>query len=243
MAKKDTKQENLSVVGNLNLLTKMADIITKYGIKKIIGSLIVISFIGVMATLYSYRDVIINKIFNNTEEIKGETVSQIQFKTKELKPRIDAILLKLLLETDANRSFIIESVDEVDKVDGLTYKYGNMTYEQVSGTNIPLITDGFQHVNLSKYEFVKYLMVNTMIYGTMDDMMKIDSKMGTKIKENCPDNYMYIIGMCGSSNKDLGLIGIGYVTTKGEYSPKILGRVMDASQRISTLLDITNNIK
>lgn len=243
MRVKDKKGvEGDSLDSKLNLLEKAINLITKYGYKKVLTALFVVSMVAFGSILFINQKAIIQKIIVEQKQANQINESKkLNFRVSEVNPRVDAILYKLMANTDADRVFVLEMHNGTDNPSGLPFAFCDMTYERVSDDSIEPVTNEYQRVNLSSFVFPQYLIRNKKYFGPIDDFIKIDRKIGNRIK----NNGAIFIGLYSitSSSLEIGWIGLTYKYNHPKNEKLVEGCLLDASQKLSILLDISKNVE
>lgn len=230
------------LLNKFNIIEKIAKMLTKYGYKKIISSFVIfVLFIGTII-VFTNQKTILDKIINEQKkEQRKEEVNKINFRINEVNPRVDAILYKLLAQTKADRAFVIEMHNGTDNPTGLPFVFGDMTYERIANDSIESVIYQYEKINLSTLPIATYLIKNKKFIGSMDDLKKIDSRISKKMSSNGAE-YVAIYGL-RTINSEIGWVGITYCNKTTEHISNIEANMLDASQTLSILLDITDNIK
>jgi len=224
-----------------NFFEKIVGMVSKYGIKKVIASIFVFMLFIMTMIVFVNQKTIVQKIIQEQKvAIDVNNAKKLQFRVKEVNPRVDAILYKLLNETGAARSFVIEMHNGVDNPSGLPFVYGEMTYEKVSNDTLKSIIDDYYKLNLARYPMATYLAKNRHYFGSIEGMYKIDDRLTQKLLLNDVEN----VGLYSIRGNDIeiGFVGIIYYTPIPGNPERVEGCLLDASQRLSILLDISNNI-
>lgn len=221
----------------LGWLERTTKLIAKYGIFRVFGAIVVIALFGMVLGLFIYQKPLMTKMLEEQriEETKEHSAS-MQLRLNHINPQIDAILLKLLIDTGSDRAFIVEMHNGSNNPTGLPFVYGELTYEQVVDNNTPLVAEEYGVFNLSRFSFVNYIYKNKLFKGNINELNKIDHKLATRMGQN-DVKYSYIVSLTGS-NVAIGFLGVSYIDKDVKNSMD--GKVIDASQKISILLDLYN---
>lgn len=242
----DTKKDKVGTENSLsdkfNLIEKIAKMLTKYGYKKVISSLFIfILFIATVIVFLNQKSIMDKIIFEQKKEQQMEKINHMKFRMTEVNPRVDAILYKLLVQTKATRAFIIEMHNGTDNPTGLPFVFGDMTYEKLSNDSLESVIFQYNHLNLSAMPMANYLIKNKKFIGTIEELSKIDINLSKKLDSNGA-KFIIIYGL-RTIDIEIGWVGLTYTDDVCENMSKVEGSVIDASQNLSILLDITNNIK
>jgi len=233
-------KDDVQINDKLGWLERTLRLIEKYGVVRVIGGLFILALFGLTLGLFINQKAIVTKVIQEqkTEEVEKHSNS-MQLRLNQINPQIDAILLKLLIETGSDRVFIIEMHNGSNNPTGLPFIYGEMTYEQMIDPNMATVAEEYGTINLSRFSFVTYVYKNKLFKGTIKDLHKIDSKLAGRMNQNNV-KYLYMMSLTGS-NIPIGFLGVTYINKP--INMKIEGKIIDASQRISILLDLCRQIK
>lgn len=233
---------------SLKSLENFTKLVQKYGIFSLLKSTVLIFIFGIVAVFFLNQDKIVTSIITNYDKgVADKHNDQISYRNKIINPIVNNTLTRLLAETKADRAFVMEVHDGVSNSAGIPFTFADLTYEILSQKNtrrgdkngrqigIPSLALEFERIKLSMYELPYYLQDNSIWMGTIDDLYKLDSKMGAKM-EMGGDKYIYVIGLSGK-RYDIGLICLSFVKTNPGFDQQTLSKLIDASQRISGVLD------
>lgn len=236
------RNEEGSIDVKVNLLDKIANMINKYGIRKVISALLILILLSGMAIILLNQKVIVEKIITEQKEvIQNINAKKMQFRVKEVNPRVDAILYKLLVETGCDRAYVVEMHNGTDNPSGLPFVYGDMTYERTLTDSIQSIIQETKSLNLSLYPMATYLMTYKTFTGTMEEAKELDKRFGVRFGQS---GAKYVMLYCiRGTDVVLGWIGISYISGQPKNMKKSEASLLDASQRLSILLDINSNIE
>lgn len=236
------KQNNDTPPANdkMGLLERMMKLIGTYGIGRILSGLMILAIFGGMIIIFTNQKEIIRSIIQEENTKKEEIHSNnMELRVKTINPQIDNILLELLLDTGADRAYIIEMHNGSNNITGLPFIYGEMTYEKVLDKETGFIADEYEKMNLSKYPFMTKVFEDVCWNGTTKEMEVIDFKLSQRLDLNGV-KYTYIMKLGGSS-VDIGFIGISFINGMPDMAKPINGKMLTASQKVSILLDLSSN--
>jgi hypothetical protein len=246
--KKEVKTVELNEIGeiiekNLNLFEKVLNLITKYGYKKVILGVTLVVLVFGLIIVYKNQKEIINKIVQEQQiAVQVNEARNLEFRVKEINPRVEAILYKLMLCTNADRVFILEMHNGVQNPTGLPFAYADMTYEAMKSDSTESVMFDYERLNLSKYPFSGYISKNKIFFGKVSEINSIDKRLQDKLI-NGNVNFLGIYSLT-SSDVEIGWVGISFLNDNEPKNPTIVkGHLLNASQKISILLDINNNLK
>jgi len=224
----------------LGLLERTLRMIDKYGLFRVLGGLFVLGLFGLTLGLFINQKAIVTKVMQEqkTEETqKHSTIMQLRL--NQINPQIDAILLKLLIETGSDRVFVIEMHNGSNNPTGLPFVYGEITYEQMIDPDMQPIAEEYGTINLSRFSFAGYVYKNKLFKGSIIDLKSVDSKLAIRMAQN-EVKYLYMASLTGS-NVAIGFLGITYINKPIKLNAE--GKIMDASQKIAILLDLYQSAK
>ncbi len=235
---KKTNDEQLN--DKFGLLERTLRLIDKYGIFRVISGLFVLLLFGLTLGLFINHKEIVAEVMREQkiDENKSHSV-KMQLRLTQINPQIDAIMLKLLIETGADRVFIIEMHNGSNNPTGLPFVYGEMTYEQMIDPNMQAVAEEYGTINLSRYTFITHVYKQKLFKGSIEQLMNIDMKLAGRMTQNGV-KYMYMGSLTGN-NIPIGFLGVTYINKPINSTAE--GRIMDASQKISILLDLYNSTK
>ena len=190
----------------------------------------------IVSVFFLNQEKIVSSIIANYDrKSNAEHNKLMDHKNKVVNPKVRTILVRLLAESKADRAFIMEVHNGTSNPTGQPFTYADCNYEEVSTRTIKPLSGEFERIKLSLYKLPEYLLDNSIWMGSLKDLDKLDSKMATKMEVG-ESKYIYVIGMVGKLN-DIGLLCLSYVKTNPGFEQQTLSKLIDASQRISVLLD------
>lgn len=257
-AKKETKTEvansveqsisstildsGINQVSNMVKLKKAAG-----GWMNIFTSIIMLMFLGfALYITFNWKTIITqafeigNKAVQEQEQIDHDRREKIR---REISPRINDILRKLVYESGANRAWLLESHNGTVGNNGLPFAYTNMTYEVTKNNKTPDITDEYAQVLLTKYDFAYYLHENTLWNGTIEELMEIDCSWAKRISAS---GAVYVAFICirDLNDRDIGYVGFSFSDmsdveyTKTHYNKILINYSQSISSEINKILII-----
>lgn len=232
--------DNNGWIDKINILGKIAAMITKYGFIKIISSFLVFSMFAIMIIIFMNQKTIIAKVLEEQkQEIQATNAKNLQFRVKVINPNVDAILYELIAKTGCDRAFVIEMHNGIDNPSGMPFAYGDMTYEKINNDSIISVMSETKSITLSVFPIATYILKYKFFYGTSEETRRIDPKLANRMVE---DNIKYImLYAVRGSDVALGCVGISYVDEQPDDMRIARASLFDASQRLSILLDLNNN--
>lgn len=224
------------VINDIKLMEKFVIMVKKYGVFSLLKSILLFSLFGIICIFFLNQEKIVTSIITNYDKKTNTEHNRLMNqKNKVINPKVRTILVRLLAETKADRAFIMEVHNGTVNPTGQPFTYADCNYEEVSTRTIKPLSGEFERIKLSLYKLPEYLLDNSLWMGSLEDLDKLDSKMASKMEVG-DSKYIYVIGMVGKLN-DIGLLCLSFVKTNPGFEQQTLSKVIDASQRISVLLD------
>lgn len=216
----------------ISFLERTINLIEKHGLVRIFKAIFVL--MAFFFVLYNGQNV--SKLVENViKKHEIEHSAALEYR-KKINPEIEMILNELLINTGANRAFVMEMHNGTSNISGLPFYYGEMTYEKVT-PNVSHVDEDYKNINLSRFSFIYYLDEHHSWHGTIDDLGSIDNKLSMRMKSN-DANYGIFVCIHGIE-KAIGFLGITYCNGNMPHDlNKAIGNVNVASQKLSSLLDM-----
>ena len=223
----------------LGVIEKISKLIDRYGIAKVILSIMIFIVITVVVVLAYNQKPIIESILKERERATQiEEFNMINLRLTEINPRVENVLYRLLMRNNTDRAFIFEMHNGVENIGGLPFVFLDMTYEEMRHDTIRSISKNYSNVNMSRYKTSSYLARNNHFVGTMGDLRSIDPLLAFKLES---DNISFIaiypirtseisVGWVCLANQDGGIV---------EDLIYLKGSLLEASIELSNLFDIT----
>lgn len=233
MGTNNTQQSKKDAI--ISRLEKLVKVIDKYGLKKVCQAIFVLFLLFLALFNDSSNQVkIVEMIF---QKQKTEHSKALEYRN-EISPKIKFELQKLLMNTGANRAFILEMHNGVNNPTGLPFLYAEMTYEEDSdGT--PPIGDDYARMNVSRYDFLTYIHEQCHWYSTTDSLMTIDRVLANKIKLNDVE-YLGCVELKGVY-QPIGFLGISFTSKEPKYDANTIAKYLHrTAQTVTTYLDAEN---
>jgi len=238
------EDEKSELLDKFNLIEKIAKMLTNHGYKKIISSLIIFILIITTTIIFTNQKTIIERIVKEQKhEQQKEEHTKLNFRINHVNPRVDGILYKSLVQTKADRAFVIEMHNGINNPTGLPFVFGSMTYEKLSNENVESLLFQYENFNLSSIPLTQYLIKHNKFIGTIDELNKVDRKIGGRMKVSGVE-FIVIYGL-RTMNVEIGWVGVTYGDSASVSNidiQKVESNMIETSQNLSILLDINNNI-
>lgn len=244
VTKKKKNDELQEITEKITIIDKIAKMLSKYGYKKVISSVLIFMLLAATIIVFSNQKMIIERIIKeHQQEIQIDEANKLKFRINQVNPRVDASLYRLLAQTKGDRVFIIEMHNGTDNPSGLPFVFGDMTYEKLGNDSVESILYEYDRINLSAFPIATYLIKHKRFVGTIEDLKKIDIRLGKKMEINGA-KYVALYGIRGI-DVEIGWLGVTYCNSTPSEKDKdnIESSLLDCSQGLSILLDMTKNIK
>ena len=108
-----------------------------------------------------------------------------------------------------------------------------MTYEETRD-HVPYVAEEYEDLNMSKFQFPSFLYKNKIFYGTIEDIMEIDKKLGLRLEMN---DVKYIGMVLIRTNTDIGFMTISWLEEPEMSRDAIIADLTYYVQEIGTYLD------
>ena len=229
--KMEQKQTKLSEE-TLGGFDKVMNMIGKHGIGKMIVGTLFFVFFSWMVYLATNPGVIFERY---NQYVAEKHNASIDFRM-ESSPIIRSQLNQLVLETGAERAYILEFHNGKSNPSGLQWQFGDLTFIN-DGTDD--ISDEIQNVSLSRYNFANIVYQNGYWIGGIDELIGLDERFYNRMRLNGGEYFVFQM-MYGSNMREIGILGISFLE-KPDKSPDSLVRTIHKyGSAISPLLDEAN---
>ena len=241
---RDSKKQNLSQENTnketirdykpniyISWLQDMLKIVDQYGFFKILKTLFIFLISSYFIYLTFNPEVIINKYVKYQTEQHDNAVA---YRIKN-EPKIRMHLKELLMETSADRAFIIELHNGTNNTSGLPFIYWDMSYEEVKN-GVSHIDEDYRDFSLQRFMFFNQLFNDGSWYGNIDELKTIDPKLSLRLESN----GVYEIGavVMYGHEKEIGFIGISFTEDTNPHDRTQMKKIIRKyCQRVSPLLD------
>ena len=229
-------------------LERIVVIINTYGMKRIFQALLIVIVCLVIVMGFNALDnqrsmdkfiaaaevIVDKKIQKETDEHTIGTEIR-----REITPKINKTLVKMLYELQADRACVIEMHNGKENPTGLPFDFCDMTHEETRG-RVPYIADEYEDLNMAKFTFPDYLYDNRVFAGPIDDVYAIDKKLAMRLESN---NVKYIGIMLIRTNVEIGFLMVSYVDEPPISREKILSELTYYVQEIGTYLDYGKQVQ
>ena len=228
----------------LDFWERLMQLIKKYGYWKLTKSIFFVAFC--IIALYGSYNFGKNLSFEDQKEALKEVLSsnsqqlyqehEVKMEQRRIiKPYVMEVLKNTVNDMGCGRAFVIELHNGSNNTAGLPFIHASMTYEVV-GRNVEPIDEDYQNISLTRFVFSEYLHKHDLWFGTIDEFIKLDSKMGDRLKHNGA-TYL-VITTIRSETHEIGYYGfLYYDDEKHECGKETMEFVVHAVQKLSKLLD------
>lgn len=181
------------------------------------------------------KEVMVEVLQENDQQMFLEHNEKIE-QRRNIRPYVMEVLNNTLIEMGCGRAFVIELHNGSNNTAGLPFIHASMTYEAV-GRNIEPVDEDYQNISLTRFVFSEYLHKHELWYGTIDEFIEIDPKMGVRLQHNGA-TYIVITTIM-SDNYEIGYFGfIYYDDEKHNFGNKEqMEFILHTVQKLSKLLN------
>lgn len=233
MAENVEKKQGTVSDETLGGFDKVMNLIGKHGIGKMIIGTLFFVFFSWMIYLASNPGVIFER-YNQYIAEKHNASIDYRMKTS---PLIRAQLNQLVMETGAERAYILEFHNGKSNPSGLQWQFGDLTFIN-DGTDD--ISDEIQNVALSRYNFANIVQQNGYWIGSIDELLELDERFYNRMKLNGGE-YFVFQSLYGTNMREIGILGISFLEIPENVNPNALVRAIHKyGSSISPLLDESN---
>src|ERR1039458_6090126 len=146
----EIKKESQYVIEKFSIIEKIVNMLSKYGYKKVLSALLIFMLSTATVIIFTNQKDIVSKIVREqTAATQLNNAKSLEFRVRVVNPRVDAILYKLLVQSGADRAFVIEMHNGTDNPTGLPFAFGDMTYEKLRSDSSESILNEYNRMNLS----------------------------------------------------------------------------------------------
>lgn len=209
-------------------------------------SIVIVSLVISMSAIMCYRavssndfmDALASKITKSHEE---QEAKNLDLRDDKVTPKIQKEIEILCYTLNADRVFIFEMHNGKKNSSGLPFRYADMSYEEVNDVKrVERIAMKYQNVPLTLYKFPHYVAEHGYIYGTIDDVAKVDDGFALEISQS-GGNYVAIIYIT-SDGIPLGFLGVAF-HSQPEFKEEYIKGIIESHSRVITpLLDLRMQI-
>lgn len=233
MSEEVKKQETKISDETLGGFSKVMDLIAKHGIGKMIIGTLFFVFFSWMVYLATNPGVIFERY---NQYIAEKHNASIDYRM-ETAPIIRSQLNQLVLETDAERAYILEFHNGKSNPSGLQWQFGDLTFIN-DGTDD--ISDEIQNVSLSRYNFANIVYERGYWIGGIEELISLDERFYNRMRLNGGKYFVFQM-MYGANMREIGILGISFLDKPENITADALVRIVHKyGSSISPLLDESN---
>lgn len=226
-------QEHVTTHGALSGFEKVMDVLSKYGPLKTLYGLVMFVLFSFMVYVAANPGMIFERY---NQYIAQKHSASIDYRM-ETSPIIRSQLNQLVLETDAERAYILEFHNGKSNPSGLQWQFGDLTFIN-DGTDD--ISDEIQNVSLSRYNFANIVYDRGYWIGSIEELISLDERFYNRMRLNGGKYFVFQM-MYGANMKEIGILGISFLEKPKDANPDVLVRIMHKyGSSISPLLDEAN---
>lgn len=185
-------------------LERFLELLTKYGVWKILGATIGIAIVSIML----YFALNWNKAFELYDAWKLRQHDDLMELRMEIGPKIQSITDKLTFTVGATRTLVLEMHNGSTGNGGLPFTKCTATYESLNINKSP-VSDQYQEQNLSLIPFASYLFKRGYWCGNIAEIESIDRALFYKMKMNGVEHFAACI-IEGIENKAIAFMIITF---------------------------------
>lgn len=231
------ENENNKVNGTagnaMNGFEKVMDAMSKYGPLKMIYGICMFVFFSFAVYVATNPGMVFEKY---TQYVTEKHNASIDYRM-ESAPIVRSYLNQLVLETDAERAYILEFHNGKSNPSGLQWQFGDLTFIN-DGTDD--ISDEIQNVSLSRYNFANVVYERGYWMGSIDDLVNIDERFYNRMRLNGGQYFAFQM-LYGSNMREIAILGVSFLEVPDNLNKDMLSRVMHKyGATISPLLDEEN---
>ncbi len=217
--------------GAFNWFENIVILIQNYGFKKILQAVLLIGLCASFTLVYNTikEENIIKEILLDKDRIHSDA-SKVR---KEVDPKISKTLTRMLYSMNADRVCVLEMHNGKENPTSLPFLYCDMTYEETR-ENVSYVAEEYEDLNMSKFQFPSFLYKNKVFYGSVDEIIEIDKKLGLRLQMN---DVKYIGMILIRTNTDIGFITISWMEKPNITKDMIIADLTYYVQEIGTYLD------
>lgn len=217
--------------GMFGWVEKILFLVHNYGFKKILQALILLGLCVTFFLVYNTikEENLIKEIITHKSDVHT-TASEVR---KEVDPKITKTLTRMLYSMNADRVSVLEMHNGKENPTALPFLYCDMTYEETKD-HVPYVAEEYEDLNMSKFQFPTFLYKNKIFYGTIEDIMEIDKKLGLRLEMN---DVKYIGMVLIRTNTDIGFMTISWLEEPEMSRDAIIADLTYYVQEIGTYLD------
>ena len=227
-APKNDKVEHVSVF--VTMWHSIHKIIDKAGFLKTLAVCLMVVFFSLCGYVVMHPEMIFEQFLAYQERIHHNKVQ----KRMESNPIVDALLTKLLVETQAHRCFLIEFSNGKENLTGLSFLYGRMT-AQITADSIKSSMSEFSEFNLDQFRLVSDITVNGYWGGTTEELMQVDAPLAHKLLVN--GTHSIIMVTLYGSKSAIGVLGVSFTSETGYNEDRVESIVRRYSYQVSSAID------
>lgn len=228
-------QEKVTIIDSgISTFGRMIEIVKNNSLWVLLKTLVVTLFFG----LIIFTVLNPTYVFERYQEYEEKKHSQELAERFDRMEQLNRELNVTLMELHADRTFFIEYHNSVKSLQGAPFAYGSMSFEKLhSNRDVVFMADEYSDFPLTKYETVTYLYEKKIFIGTVDELMKIDKRLATKLKTSSV-TQVALIEVWGN-DQPLGILGAtwGEHEVMKTYGDKIKEVIYQHSHKVRSILN------
>lgn len=228
-------QEKVTIIDSgISTFGRMIEIVKNNSLWVLLKTLVVTLFFG----LIIFTVLNPTYVFERYQEYEEKKHSQELAERFDRMEQLNRELNETLMELHADRTFFIEYHNSVKSLQGAPFAYGSMSFEKLHpNRDVVFMADEYSDFPLTKYETVTYLYEKKIFIGTVDELMKIDKRLATKLKTSSV-TQVALIEVWGN-DQPLGILGAtwGEHEVMKTYGDKIKEVIYQHSHKVRSILN------
>lgn len=228
-------QEKVTIIDSgISTFGRMIEIVKNNNLWVLLKTLVVTLFFG----LIIFTVLNPTYVFERYQEYEEKKHSQELAERFDRMEQLNRELNVTLMELHADRTFFIEYHNSVKSLQGAPFAYGSMSFEKLHpNRDVVFMADEYSDFPLTKYETITYLYEKKIFIGTVDELMKIDKRLATKLKASSV-TQVALIEVWGN-DQPLGILGAtwGEHEVMKTYGDKIKEVIYQHSHKVRSILN------
>lgn len=228
-------QEKVTIIDSgISTFGRMIEIVKNNSLWVLLKTLVVTLFFGLIIFTVLNPTYVFERYHEYEEKKHSQELAERFDRMEQLNRELNVTLMEL----HADRTFFIEYHNSVKSLQGAPFAYGSMSFEKLHpNRDVVFMADEYSDFPLTKYETVTYLYEKKIFIGTVDELMKIDKRLATKLKTSSV-TQVALIEVWGN-DQPLGILGAtwGEHEVMKTYGDKIKEVIYQHSHKVRSILN------
>ena len=222
----DDTQEKVEIVKGknaetTNLIERFLNMISTHGVKRILESMLLV-VLAVFLGMFIFNPQL---VFKGYENYKNKQHTESVLKRINSYPEINATLLAIQKETNADRVLIYETHNGGSNLANLPFLYVDLSYG-IPKDEFSMLSEEYINVKLSRYPWATELYEHNVWSAPIEDMEAVDPELYYRLKKEDVD-YFYAILLYGKDTLPCGFLALVYKDReKLQNREQLLAKVM-----------------